>query len=410
MAKDNLVKDIDDLDFEIETGSDEIEDLEDISEEELQEIENLVEEPKKSKKSSKKIIAPIKVKHKKGNVSKMETKPKKKKPKSKKKNSNKLLFSLVAVLVVLAIIVAAWFTFAPASTDEGVVASVNNVAIFESDLNEKYDTVMATSFFPVTKQDVLDSLIEKELLTQKAEELGIIVTAADAEESLNELIAQRGLTKEQIEQNLAATGLTLDNLLDDFKNFILIDRVANRTFRQNMTVDNTEVIDYLTNKVFVRHILILTEEEDQEIYDQLDELKTELEEDDSNFCDYVTSLSQDPGSVPTCGEYFFGVGEMVPEFEEASFNLDSGEFEVVKTTYGYHLIQKLDFDDAIIADAEEALLTKKSNEGYTEFIEELKANADIEIFFDEDAEDTTEDMEENVGFEITPKLLKRNLK
>ncbi len=397
MVKDNLVRDIDDLDFETEKGSNEIEDLEDISEEELQEIEELVEEPKKVKKRRKKIV-PIKIKPKKNKKNKMETKTKKKKPKSKTKNSNKLLFSLVAVLVVLAILVAAWFTFAPVTRSNGVMAYVDGVAIYEWELNAKYDTVAATSFFPVTKQDVLNSLIEKELLTKKAEELGIVVTATDAEESLNELIAQRGLTKEQIEQNLAATGLTLDNLLDDFKNFILIDRIANLTFRENITVENNEVIDYLAGKVLVRHILILSDEENQEIYDQLDEIKTELEEDNSKFCDYVTSLSQDPGSVDSCGEYFFGAGEMVPEFEEAAFTLASGEFEIVKTTYGYHLIEKLDFDNSIIEGAKNNILAEKSDQAYLVFIEELKSQAEIEILFTEDT--TDENLEEDTGFEI----------
>ncbi len=398
MAKDNLVRDIDDLDFETEKGSNEIEDLEDISEEELQEIEELVEEPKKAKKSSKKII-PIKTKPKKNKKSRMEDKPKKKKTKSKKKNSNKLLFSLVAVLVVIAILVAAWFTFAPVTNSNGVVAYVNGVAIYEEELNAKYDTVVATSYFPVTKEDVLNSLIEKVLLTEKAEELGIVVTAADAEESLNELIAQRGLTKEQIEQNLEATGLTLDNLLDDFKNFILVDRVANKTFRANMTVENNELVDYLAGKVFVRHILILSDEENQEIYNQLDDIKTELEADNSKFCEYVTSLSQDTGSVSNCGEYFFGAGEMVPEFEKASFDLDVGEFEIVKTTYGYHLIEKLDFDDSVIENAKSSLLSEKADQRYSEFIEELKSKADIEILLTEDV--NTETVNET-GFEIIP--------
>ena len=39
---------------------------------------------------------------------------------------------------------------------------------------------------------------------------------------------------------------------------------------------------------------------------------------------------------------WFGRGKMVREFENFSFNLKKGEIGIVKTTFGYHVIKKVD--------------------------------------------------------------------
>src|SRR5690606_19327690 len=53
--------------------------------------------------------------------------------------------------------------------------------------------------------------------------------------------------------------------------------------------------------------------------------------------------SDDPGSIATKGEYkWFPKGRMVTEFEDASFNGAKGKLQLVKTTYGYHIVEVID--------------------------------------------------------------------
>ena len=95
----------------------------------------------------------------------------------------------------------------------------------------------------------------------------------------------------------------------------------------------------------VRHILISSKKED------LDDAKNKkladsilyaIRRDSSKFSSLVTKYSEDPGSVANGGVYsWFPKGQMTAEFEEFSFSKKVGRSGVVRTNYGFHVIQVL---------------------------------------------------------------------
>ena len=59
------------------------------------------------------------------------------------------------------------------------------------------------------------------------------------------------------------------------------------------------------------------------------------------FADLAGEYSECPSNKDGGSLGVFGRGDMVPEFDEAVFELDIGETsEVIETTFGYHLIQR----------------------------------------------------------------------
>ena len=63
----------------------------------------------------------------------------------------------------------------------------------------------------------------------------------------------------------------------------------------------------------------------------------------ADFEKLVERFTEDPGSKSTGGKYeWFPKGQMVPEFEDFSFNKPIGTRGVVKTNYGYHVMENLD--------------------------------------------------------------------
>jgi peptidyl-prolyl cis-trans isomerase D len=95
----------------------------------------------------------------------------------------------------------------------------------------------------------------------------------------------------------------------------------------------------------VRHILINSKNNDPNESKNktlADSILYAIRRDSSKFKALVTKYSDDPGSVANGGVYsWFPKGQMVPEFEEFSFTKRIGSSGVIKTNYGFHIIQVL---------------------------------------------------------------------
>lgn len=100
-------------------------------------------------------------------------------------------------------------------------------------------------------------------------------------------------------------------------------------------------------KVEVSHILLLSNENDDEksremTKQKIDSIYQEAVAHPEQFADLAHRFSQDPGSARQGGHLPpFGSGEMVPEFENESYNLREGEIGMpFKTSYGWHIVKK----------------------------------------------------------------------
>ena len=59
-----------------------------------------------------------------------------------------------------------------------------------------------------------------------------------------------------------------------------------------------------------------------------------------NWADLAKKNSDDPGSKDSGGELGFAQrGRMVPEFDNAIFTQKIGDIKIVKTQFGYHIVQ-----------------------------------------------------------------------
>ena len=78
----------------------------------------------------------------------------------------------------------------------------------------------------------------------------------------------------------------------------------------------------------------------------------------ANFADLAKKNSDDPGSKDTGGELPFAQhGTMVPEFDKAIFSQKIGDIEIVKSQFGYHIVQVEERKPAHAQDISEVLPT-----------------------------------------------------
>lgn len=135
-------------------------------------------------------------------------------------------------------------------------------------------------------------------------------------------------------------------------------------------------------EVKVRHILLKTQgkppADEPKIKAQAEDLLKQVRA-GANFGDLVKKYSEDSGSVATGGEYTVQKnGQMVPEFEKAAFTLKPGESDVIKTAYGYHIIQVMKHEDARLKPFEEVkgeIATQLKNQKVSALMQQISDKA-----------------------------------
>ena len=100
---------------------------------------------------------------------------------------------------------------------------------------------------------------------------------------------------------------------------------------------------------------------------------------EESFSAMAKTHSTDPGSASNGGLYEnVYVGQMVPEFEGWCFDAtrQHGDYGIVKTTYGYHIMYFVDSTPVWYASAESDMMAEKGSELLTQVVEKHPAQID----------------------------------
>lgn len=274
----------------------------------------------------------------------------------------------------------------------------------------KYEDTLATSDAgDVTVDDILNSIGSEEVASQTFElTLNKIiedkykdeVDIDQLKEDIDKEIEEYG-GEEQFSQVLAQSqpGLTVEG----YKQSKNANVLHNKFFADKLEISDD---DALKDSYNAQHILVKVEEEDEDKENDKDaksdkEAKKEAEDilkevkDGGDFDEIAKEKSDDTGSSMNGGKLgLVTKGQMVPEFEEALFELEPGEIsDVVKSDFGYHIIKRLDtnkedMSENEIADAKSQIINQKIQEDpnkimdfYKELLDEYNVkfkNKDIE--------------------------------
>ncbi|MFH1650106.1 MAG: peptidylprolyl isomerase [Candidatus Woesearchaeota archaeon] len=342
---------------------------------------------KSSKKTTKKSAAPVQSRN--------------------KMNPSWIIVPVVVVLVIIVGIIISTNKQPTTANNDTVLVTVNGQPITQLALNNQYDRLPANLQATMTKDDVLEQMVDEEVLYQAAEEAGFKAVPADIDNAIEEIKLTNGLTDEDLVTTLESRGSSLEEFRDLYGRQITITNYLNQTILEAVTVSEADEQAYYKNnsaqfqqpeQVTARHILVATSDNvsDTAAMAVIDIIKQKLAE-GAGFCELVTEYSDDAGSVANCGEYTFPRGYMVPEFENASFSINVGENAVAKTQFGYHYIEKVSsqpaktvpFEDVRSAIAE-AIKLEKAKGMYAVFLQNIKNKAAITYAGKEDNTLSTE--------------------
>ena len=117
---------------------------------------------------------------------------------------------------------------------------------------------------------------------------------------------------------------------------------------------NDNIQQYSTpEQVRASHILLKTEgKDDAAVKKQAEDLLAQIKK-GASFEELAKKNSQDEASAAKGGDLdFFNKGQMVPEFDKAAFSLPLGQLsDLVKTSFGYHIIKVTERKPASTQDA-----------------------------------------------------------
>jgi peptidyl-prolyl cis-trans isomerase C len=303
---------------------------------------------------------------------------------------------LMILLTLALLMLMAWAVRSQPSGGSGgeVAAKVNGVPITTLDLDRSFQAHVQE----VLRQ-ILDNLIDRELLLQRAKSLKMAVPPQQVDTQMQQLV-QRFPSKEAFEQALTAQNFTMDALKKDVEGQLLRQQLVKKEVLDKVNVSARDVQTFYDQhkdkyieeeQVRARHILIRVPQE----VSPTDDAKLKSKADDAlkraktgeDFAALAKELSDD-GSKENGGDLgFFPRGRMVAPFEEAVFALQPGQIsEIVRTQFGYHIIKAeerktgkaLAFDEAK-AQAQDDLTREQTYERYQKYVAGLRSKAKVEV-------------------------------
>ena len=263
----------------------------------------------------------------------------------------------------------------------------------------------------------LDAWTNYQAMRHEAEANGFVLEQeyadylAELPNTMADSAAQMGYENaEQMVQRDMGPGATMDGYMK-YLNTYYMGYMYYGSSMEQVSVSDAEIeayfdahaAEYLENGlektderwVDVRHILITpeggtTDESGATVYSEEEWAAAETKAnevlneclsknpDEDGFSVMAQTYSQDPGSATNGGLYEdVYMGQMVPEFESWCFDASRqhGDYGIVKTTYGYHIMYFVGSDLVWYLTAENDLMSEKSNE----FLQDILAKHPAEI-------------------------------
>ena len=293
--------------------------------------------------------------------------------------------------------------------DSTIVATIDETTIIKSEVDEEQEKLLRqfqarfspqqmAQIEPKLWSQALENLINFKLLAAEADRKEIQVEEKTIEEQISQ-ISGRFQTPEQFREQLAAYGMTEEELREEVKNNLRINALLESELTQSTQVQEKEIQDFYKNhsenfsspeRIQASHILIKVDPTDGPAEKEQKRQKlAALQEEIKNGADFA-QLAREHSDCPSKergGDLgSFTRGRMVKPFEDVAFQLKAGEVsEIVETQFGYHLIKVTDRQKPQVESLEESrdkvitmLNRQKRDESIANYLNELRNKANIQ--------------------------------
>lgn len=258
------------------------------------------------------------------------------------------------------------------SAPSNVAATVNGRAITYADLDKQYQYSQFASQDDHTSQDQLDiqklevlrTLIDSEIMLQRAEKMGLMAVDADVEAKFTEVKALS--TQEEFQKQLNARKMTAQDLKDQLRRDLSVQKLLNKETTSQISITDKDIsgfydanrasFDLAEPQIHMAQILVTPRpdpnvrnlkndkaQDDAQAKKKIDNLYARLRQGE-DFAMLAQNFSEDPQSAQTGGDLGFipesSLEKANIELRRAILALRPGEITgVLKTEEGYRILK-----------------------------------------------------------------------
>lgn len=264
------------------------------------------------------------------------------------------------------------------SAPANVAATVNSRPITYAELEKQYQAQFSGAGekpsddqLLIQKLEVLRSLIDSEIMLQRAEKLNLMATESDVDAKFNELKAP--YTQEEFQKQLTARKMSVDDLKAQLRRDLSVQKLFNKEITSQINITDKDIADfYNANKASfnlaepqihmaqimvtpgpdpnVRNLKADKALDDTQARKKIEMLYNRIKQGE-DFSMLAQNYSEDPQSAPNGGDLGFipesALDKANPELRKSVLSLSPGQVSpVLHTAEGYRILRVISKEPA----------------------------------------------------------------
>jgi len=280
----------------------------------------------------------------------------------------------LSALIAGLLLTASCGSASKASAD--VVARVNGRDVTTAQLEKQFQNRLNGAEQPPSAEEaqdlklqVLNQLINDQILLEMASTAGLSATDAEVDVKFNEFKSQ--YTEEKFKDLLKEQKMTIDDIRNELRKSITIDKLVNKEITSKISVTDAEIKNFyeknkesfnLPESYHIAHILVTPvadpdlrngKNDDAKTADEARQKAARLLKDVQGGKDFATvarESSEDPSSGPNGGDLNFqplqAIENIDPRLAQAIQKMRPGETfpQVIETRFGFHIVKLMEKD------------------------------------------------------------------
>jgi peptidyl-prolyl cis-trans isomerase SurA len=316
-------------------------------------------------------------------------------------------FRNLLLLTPALLVLAGCKTSAPAN----VAATVNGRPITYDEVDRIYQSQLSSAgdqasedMLAIQKLEVLRTLIENEIILQRAEKLSLMATDSEVDAKFNELKAP--YTQEEFQKQLDARKMTVNDLKSQIRRDLSIQKLVNKEITSKISITDKEIADfYNANKASfnraeptvhlaqimvsaapdpnVRNLKNDKAQNDEQARAKIQMIENRLKQGD-DFGMLAENYSEDPGSAANGGDMGFlpmsAFDRSSPEVKKLIASLPVGQNSPIIPSQGtYRILRVISREPAGQRELNDPRVQQTIREGLLGRKDQLLRNAYYEV-------------------------------